>query len=123
MLAPVDEGALPHMNTRLGLAALVLVLGHAGVVHAAGDPVAGAVKNRMCQGCHGIAGMRSVYPDYRVPRLGGQHAQYIVIALKAYQSQARSHLTMQVIAAGLSEQDMQDLAAYYSGQTAPAPKK
>jgi cytochrome c553 len=46
-----------------------------------------------------------------------------VIALKAYQSQARSHLTMQVIAAGLSEQDMQDLAAYYSGQTAPAPKK
>jgi cytochrome c553 len=104
------------------LAALVLVLGHVAAAHAAGDATAGARKNRMCQGCHGIVGMRSVYPDYPVPRLGGQHAQYIVAALKAYQSGARSHLTMQAIAAGLSEQDMQDLAAYYSGQTAPPAK-
>lgn len=111
------------MKTRLGLAALVLVLGHAGVAHAAGDPAAGAAKNRMCQGCHGITGMRSAYPDYHVPRLGGQHPLYLVNALKAYQSKARSHLTMQAIAATLSEQDMEDLAAYYSGQAAPAPKK
>ena len=110
------------MKTALGLAALLLVLGPFVPVSAGGDAAAGARKNRMCQGCHGIAGMRTVYPDYSVPRLGGQHAPYIVAALKAYQSGARSHRTMQAIAADLSEQDMQDLAAYYSGQPAPPAK-
>lgn len=110
------------MKTALGLAAFILALGSFSAVQAAGDAAAGARKNRMCQGCHGITGMRTVYPDYSVPRLGGQHAQYIVAALKAYQSGARSHPTMQAIAASLSEQDMLDLAAYYSGQAAPPAK-
>lgn len=110
------------MKTAIGLVALILGFGACSVVEAAGDATAGARKNRMCQGCHGIAGMRTVYPDYSVPRLGGQHAQYIVAALKAYQSGARSHPTMRAIAASLSEEDMLDLAAYYSGPAAPAAK-
>lgn len=80
----------------------------------AGDPQAGATKTGLCAGCHGIPGYRNAYPTYRVPKLGGQHADYIVSALKAYKSHQRSHPTMQGIAASLTEQDMADLAAYYS---------
>jgi len=82
---------------------------------ARGDPAAGERKASMCAGCHGIPGYRNAYPAYSVPKLGGQHAQYIVAALKAYQAKSRAHPTMQAIAAGLSEQDMADLAAYFSG--------
>lgn len=81
-----------------------------------GDPVAGKQKTSMCEGCHGIKGWRVAYPDvYSVPKLGGQHAAYIVKALEEYKSGAREFATMRAIAASLSEQDMADLAAYYSG--------
>ena len=79
-----------------------------------GDADVGAIKASQCAGCHGIPGYRNAYPAYRVPKLGGQNAQYIVAALQAYRSGARSHPTMQAIAAGLSEQDMADLAAFFS---------
>ncbi|HYP66725.1 MAG TPA: cytochrome c [Thiobacillaceae bacterium] len=88
----------------------------------AGDPVAGREKNAMCEGCHGIPGWRTAYPTpYSVPKLGGQHADYIVAALKEYKSGDRSFPTMRAIAASLSDQDMEDLAAYYaSSYTGPA---
>jgi len=82
---------------------------------AEGDPAAGKGKNSMCVGCHGIGGYRTVYPEvYHVPKLGGQHAAYIVKALQEYKAGNRSHPTMRAIAAGLSDQDMADLAAYYA---------
>jgi len=94
----------------------VLLVAASMSVHAAGDPVAGKNKNSMCAGCHGIDGWRTVYPEvYSVPKLGGQHAAYIVKALQAYKSGARNHPTMKAIAASLTDQDMADLAAYYSG--------
>jgi len=69
----------------------------------------------MCAGCHGIAGFRAAYPEtYRVPKLGGQNAGYIVAALKAYKAGERNHPTMKAIASSLTEQDMADLAAYYA---------
>jgi cytochrome c553 len=81
----------------------------------AGDAAAGAKKNQMCTGCHGIVGWRTAYPEvYKVPKIGGQHAAYIVKALQEYKSGERSHPSMRAIAASLSEQDMVDLAAYYS---------
>jgi cytochrome c553 len=80
----------------------------------AGDPEAGRLKASMCQGCHGIPGYRNAYPAYHVPKLGGQHAAYLVSALKAYRSGERSHPTMRAIAASLSDQDIADLAAYFS---------
>ena len=91
-------------------------------VQAAGDPTAGHLKTPMCAGCHGISGWRTAYPTvYSVPKLGGQHADYIVAALKAYQSGERSHPSMNGIVSGLSEQDMEDLAAYYaSSYSGPA---
>lgn len=111
------------MQTMLRLVVLVLAIGCAAATHAAGDAAAGAQKNRMCEGCHGIPGWRYAYPTYHVPRLGGQHAQYMVSALQEYKSKLRANPTMQAIAAGLSDQDMQDLAAYYSGESAQAANK
>lgn len=82
--------------------------------HAAGDAEAGQVKAIACMGCHAIPGYSNVYPTYHVPRVGGQHAEYIVAALKAYKAKERSHPTMQAQASTLSEQDMQDIAAFFS---------
>jgi len=101
-------------------AAMLLTL--AVPVQAAGDPQAGRQKNSMCAGCHGIPGWRTAYPAvYSVPKLGGQHAEYIVAALQAYKNGERSHPSMAGIAGSLSDQDMEDLAAYYaSSYSGPA---
>lgn len=101
-------------RTRLILAAAVAAA-LATTAHAAGDPAAGKQKNFQCQGCHGIPGWKTAFPEvYHVPKLGGQHAAYLVTALKQYKSGERDHTTMRSIAATLSEKDMEDLAAYYS---------
>jgi cytochrome c553 len=82
---------------------------------AAGDAAAGAKKNFQCQGCHGVIDWKTAFPElYHVPKLGGQKAAYLVSALKAYKSGDRDHPTMRAIAADLSDQDMEDLAAYYA---------
>ena len=92
--------------------------------HAAGDPVAGQKKNYQCQGCHGIAGWKTAFPEvYQVPKLGGQHAGYIVTALKEYKKGDRDHPTMRAIAADLSEKDMEDIAAHYAGAPAATAAK
>lgn len=96
------------------LCVAALLLAAANGAAAAGDPVAGERKATTCLGCHGVTGYRNAYPSYRVPKLGGQHAQYIVSALKAYKSGQRGHATMRAQAAQLSEQDMQDIAAFFS---------
>ncbi|HET9403580.1 MAG TPA: cytochrome c [Burkholderiales bacterium] len=84
----------------------------------AGDPAAGKSKNAMCIGCHGIGGYKTVFPEvYHVPKIGGQHAAYIVKALQEYKSGNRSHPSMRAIAASLSDKDMADLAAYYASDT------
>lgn len=90
----------------------------------AGDPAAGKNKNSMCIGCHGIPGYHTVFPEvYHVPKLGGQHAAYIVKALQEYKSGNRTHPTMRAIAAGLSDKDMADLAAYYASDATKAAAK
>lgn len=81
---------------------------------ATGDAAAGKTKAIPCMGCHGIPGYFSVYPSYHVPRVGGQHAKYIVAALKAYKNGDRSHKTMRAQAATLSEEDMADIAAFFA---------
>ncbi|HEX4883769.1 MAG TPA: cytochrome c [Casimicrobiaceae bacterium] len=96
-------------------AAAALAAGSALAQAPAGDAARGAEKVQMCQGCHGIEGWRTAFPEvYSVPRIAGQHPQYFVNALKAYRSGERSHPSMRGIAANLSDQDMADLAAYYA---------
>jgi cytochrome c553 len=81
---------------------------------AAGDPQAGYYKAQTCMGCHGTPGYDNVYPTYKVPKLGGQHATYIEAALRAYAGSQRSHETMHANAVSLSDQDIADIAAYFS---------
>lgn len=94
--------------------ALVACGALAGTAQAAGDPAAGKAKFETCTGCHAIPGYTNAYPTYRVPRLGGQHPDYVVAALKGYQAGERQHPTMHANSSSLSEQDMQDIAAYLS---------
>lgn len=82
---------------------------------AEGSAEAAKSKISMCAGCHGISGYRTTFPEvYHVPKIGGQHAAYIVTALKQYKSGERDHPTMRGIAESLTEKDMADLAAYYA---------
>lgn len=83
---------------------------------AAGDAKAGETKIAMCIGCHGIKGYQASFPEvYKVPKISGQSAAYIVSALNAYQKGERKHPTMRGVAASLSAKDMADIAAYYEG--------
>ena len=83
----------------------------------AGDAKRAEGKISMCVGCNGIPAYRTAYPDvYSVPLIAGQAPDYIVNALKAYKSGERKHPSMVGIAKSLSDQDMADLAAYYSAE-------
>ncbi len=84
------------------------------VANAAGDPEAGKKKYYTCEGCHGVEGATNAYPTYHVPRLGGQHADYVVSALKTYQDGERKHSSMLGNTVTMSDQDMQDIAAFVS---------
>jgi cytochrome c553 len=69
----------------------------------------------MCVGCHGIEGYRTAFPEaYHVPKIGGQHAEYLIKALEGYRDGTRSHPSMTALAKTLTEQDIKDLAAFYA---------
>ena len=80
---------------------------------AAGDAAAGKEKAAVCQQCHGLDGNG---PTPQFPKIGGQHAGYIVQALEDYKTGARQDPVMAAFAAGLSKQDQEDLAAWYASQ-------
>ena len=82
---------------------------------AEGDAEAGRELGYSCLGCHGIAGYRNAYPSYRVPKLGGQKASYLVLALQGYRAGTRKHPTMQAQANSLTDQQIEDVAAYLAG--------
>lgn len=78
-----------------------------------GDAERGAVIAQTCTGCHGIPGYFNAHPAYHVPKLGGQNADYIEVALQGYRRGTRAHVTMQAQASSLSDQDIADVAAYF----------
>jgi cytochrome c553 len=80
-----------------------------------GDAKAGQSINAMCIGCHGIKGYQASFPEvHKVPMISGQSAKYIVASLNAYKKGERKHPTMRGVSESLTEQNMADLAAYYS---------
>jgi len=99
---------------KLGLLAATLM--SASALHAAGDAAAGEEKSHTCLGCHGVKHYVNTYPSYHVPRIAGQHAEYLVAALQAYRAKTRSHPTMQANAALLTDQDIEDIAAWFAAQ-------
>ncbi|MVW73561.1 cytochrome c [Bordetella sp. 15P40C-2] len=110
------------MKLKTYLSSLVVVVSCAISGHAAAADAAptGNIQNAkdkisMCVGCHGIPGYKASFPElYHVPMIAGQNAKYIEAALNEYKKGARSHPTMDAIAGSLSDQDIADLAAYYS---------
>jgi cytochrome c553 len=99
-------------NVALFAAALLF----ADIAVAEGDIDAGEELAYSCLGCHGIEGYRNAYPSYRVPKLGGQKAAYLELALKGYRDGNRKHPTMQAQASSLSDQDIEDVAAYLASK-------
>jgi len=102
---------------------LFALLALAGAAHAAmaadivGKASAAPNKIEMCIGCHGIPGYKATFPEvFQVPKIGGQNAKYIEAALRGYQKGDRKHPTMKGIAVSLSDQDIADIAAFYSQQ-------
>ena len=105
------------MNIKIrfaGIAAALLV-GGAFISQAAiaeGDPERGEALGYTCLGCHGIEGYRNAYPSYRVPKLGGQKAAYLTIALRGYRDGTRKHPTMVAQASSLTDEQIDDISAY-----------
>lgn len=118
--APADFIFIYLTATMKKLFVLLALAGVANIATAAeivGDAKAGAGKVSMCIGCHGIPGYKASFPEvYQVPMIGGQSEKYIVSALNAYKKGDRNHPSMRGIAEGLSDQDIADVAAYYTQQ-------
>ena len=78
----------------------------------AADPAAGQAKAAVCMACHGADGV-GVGPEW--PNLAGQKELYLAKQMRAFRDGTRSDPLMSAQAAGLSDEDIEDLAAYYSG--------
>ena len=97
---------------------LVIVLLFVGstttqLVFAQGNPAAGQTKAALCATCHGVEGNSELAIN---PKLAGQNAAYIIKQLKDYKAGVRSNPTMSAMVLNLSEEDMEDIAAWYSSQ-------
>ncbi len=105
------------MKKLFALCALAGVANLAAAAEIVGDAKRAEHKVEMCIGCHGIPGYKTAFPEvYQVPMIGGQTAKYIENALRAYQKGERKHPSMRGIAGSLTDEDIADLAAYYSQQ-------
>ena len=87
------------------------VMGNAGAQE--GDAAAGEAKAAVCGSCHGPDG-NSTNPEW--PNLAGQHARYMFLPLQAFKAGTRENPLMSPMAAGLTEQDMLDISAYFAAQ-------
>lgn len=99
------------LSITLLLSGIILFLPKPG--QANGDVERGRAKASTCSACHGQDG-NSMNPEW--PSLAGQHAKYIVKALRSFKDGTRNAVLMAGQAAGLNEQDMKDVAAYYASQ-------
>lgn len=88
-----------------------LALAAAGPASAAGDPALGREVAQTCQVCHGLDGI-ALLPN--APNLAGQNEQYLIKQLLDYQTGARNDEQMSIIAQGLSDEDIANVAAWYS---------
>jgi cytochrome c553 len=80
---------------------------------AGGDAIKGKTLSQTCAACHNIDG-NSVNPIW--PKIAGQHTSYIVKQLKNFKDGKRVNAQMTGMVAALSDQDMEDIAAYFASQ-------
>ncbi|MGH8499974.1 MAG: c-type cytochrome [Methylococcales bacterium] len=90
-----------------------IVTGQGSIAYGAGNANSGKAKSAACGGCHGNNG-NSVAPTF--PRLAGQHGKYVARQLSDFKSLKRNDPTMQAMASGLSEQNIENLSAFYASQ-------
>jgi len=119
---------LPSTSRSLSIAVFLACVGFAAVApsparaETPGAPIVGNaehgfLKSATCLGCHAVPGYKADFPIvYSVPMIGGQNAKYIEAALKEYQKGDRRFPSMRATAQSLSDQDIADLAAYFSSQ-------
>ena len=101
----------------LRFATIAAAFGFALQAGAAGNAQRGKVKaGQVCAACHSADGSKPIAPDQ--PILAGQHADYLVKALRDYKSGARNNAIMKGFAETLSRQEMEDIAAWFSSQPA-----
>lgn len=96
----------------------LLSLAFAGIAPSAsaqGNAAAGEQKVAVCASCHGVGGNSQIPAN---PNLAGQNAKYLVKQLTEFKSGARQNPTMSAMVGGLSDQDIEDIAAYYAAQEA-----
>lgn len=96
------------------LIASMAMLAMAGTIQAAGNAEAGKTKSVVCAACHGVDGNSGVNPMW--PKLAGQHPNYIIKQVNDFKANKRTEVMMAPMVAPLSEQDIADLAAYFSSQ-------
>jgi cytochrome c553 len=99
------------IKTLLTVSISLALMASAGIVHAQGNTGAGKAKAESCAGCHGEDG-NSAMPGF--PKLAGQHKGYLVKQLQAFKSGARMAPMMAPLAAGLDDQSIEEISAYYS---------
>ena len=102
------------MKKTINIFVSILLLAVSATSLASGDAEAGQAKSATCMACHGLAG-NSTIPNY--PKLAGQGEGYILKQLQEFKSGVRDNAIMAGVVSLLSEQDMMDIAAYYSIQT------
>jgi cytochrome c553 len=110
-----EDDAMKTNSMTLLLAFLLLVSTASGNALAAGDPDAVKAKAASCGACHGATGIST---NDAWPSLAGQKQAYLVTQMKAFRDGTRKDPLMTPMAKPLSDQDIQDLAAYYSAQSA-----
>jgi cytochrome c553 len=104
---------MKNSTSTIQILLMSLVLATPAIALAKGNPASGQEKAATCEACHGKDG-NSIDPNY--PNLGGQHYSYLVKALSDYRSGNRTNAIMASFAANLSNQDIEDLAAWYASQ-------
>ena len=104
------------IRTRLFVTVIAVFLGIGSSGTWAGDPEAGKKRAVVCASCHGQNGM-AIIPNY--PNLAGQNELYLIDAMKQYREGMRRNMVMSPMAQGLSDTDIENLAAYYANMTPP----
>ncbi|MEE9354494.1 MAG: c-type cytochrome [Methylococcaceae bacterium] len=103
-------------NIIAGIILSCLSMGSSSMVQA-GNAKAGKIAFETCEGCHSHSSYSNIYPTYYVPKLGGQRPSYVVSALKAYRDESRPHASMQGNAYNLTDQKIEDIAAFLTKST------
>lgn len=101
------------MNRLIRITTTTLIIGFSSLSLAAGDAAAGKAKSAVCAACHGANGV-SAAPIW--PNLAGQKEAYLAKQIKAFKEGTRQDPSMAPMVANLSDQDIEDLAAYFSSQ-------